>query len=117
MFLDFTTIENGLLEPYSQDEKMHFVGKGGLFCPIIPGKGGGQLVREKDGKYGAVQGTKGWYWLEAEMVKTLGKESDIDLSYFETLINEAYETLGKFGDVEWFLSSPEYTEMVLAQSS
>ena len=28
-----------------------FIGKVGNFCPILPGKGGGLLVREKDGKY------------------------------------------------------------------
>jgi hypothetical protein len=104
--LDFTTVDDGLLEPYMNEARMHHIGKGGLFTPIIPGKGGGQLVREKKDKSGfdAVAGTKGFYWLEAEMVKNLGKEKDVDKSYFETLVNEAYDTLGKFGDVEWFLS-------------
>ncbi|UTN92060.1 DNA primase/polymerase [Arthrobacter phage Darby] len=104
--IDFTTVDDGLLEPYSNENRMHHIGKGGLFTPIIPGKGGGQLVREKKDKSGfdAVAGTKGFYWMEAEMVKNLGKEADVDKSYFETLVNEAYDTLGKYGDVEWFLS-------------
>ncbi|UGL63286.1 DNA primase/polymerase [Arthrobacter phage Tokki] len=106
IYVDFTTVDEGMLEPHINEDRIHYVGKGGLFTPIIPGKGGGQLVREKKDKSGfdAVAGTKGFYWLEAEMVKNLGKEQDIDKSYFETLVNEAYDTLGKFGDVEWFLS-------------
>jgi hypothetical protein len=99
---------------------MHFVGKGGRFTPIIPGKGGGQLVRVMDpesDKHAAVQGTKGFYWLESEMVETLGKEDDIDMSYFETLVNEAIDNLAKYGDVEWFLDGSDYTDMVLAQSA
>lgn len=117
LYLDFTTVEDGLLEPYMNTERLHFIGKGGLFCPIIPGMGGGQLMREKDGKFAAATGTKGWYWLEADMVKALGKEKDIDTSYFETLVNEAYDTLMKFGDVEEFLANEEYTQQVLKQNA
>ncbi|WNO27660.1 DNA primase/polymerase [Arthrobacter phage Djungelskog] len=120
IYVDFTSVEEGLLEPYSQDEKMHFVGKGGRFTPITPGKGGGQLVRVMDpdaDKHAAVQGTKGWYWLESEMVETLGKEEDIDTSYFETLVNEALDNLKKHGDVEWFLDGSDYVDKVLLQSA
>jgi hypothetical protein len=87
------------------DAEYHFVGKSGLFCPIKPGHGGALLMREKEGKYYAATGTKGYYWLEADSVQKLNKEDDIDLNYFETLVNEAYDTLAKFGDVERFLSN------------
>jgi hypothetical protein len=118
IYLDFTSANEGLLEPYMmKDEGMHFVGKGGLFTPIAPGSGGGQLVRVIDDKSGAVQGTKGFYWLESDMVQVLGKEKDIDITYFETLVNEAYDTLQKFGDVEEFLASDDYAEMVLKQNA
>jgi hypothetical protein len=112
-------VDEGLLEPYMNENRIHYIGKGGLFTPIRPGGGGGQLVREKKDKSGfdAVAGTKGFYWLESEMVKNLGKESDVDRSYFETLVDEAYDTLGKFGDVEQFLDDSAYVEKVLAQSS
>lgn len=50
-----------------------FVGKVGLFCPMIKGAGGGVLLREKDGKYYAATGSKGYRWMEAEMVKATGK--------------------------------------------
>lgn len=50
-----------------------FVGKVGLFCPIKPGCGGGTLVCKRDDKYSAVTGTKGYRWLESEIVKQNGK--------------------------------------------
>lgn len=105
LYLDFQSLKPMYESaPKPEDENVHFVGKGGTFCPIKPGCGGGLLMREKDGKFYAATGTKGFEWLEADMVKSLGKEGDIDMDYFETLVNEAYDTLGKFGDVEKFLS-------------
>ena len=90
-----------------------FVGKVGLFCPIKPGCGGKELLREskdKDGnvKYGAATGAKGYFWLEAEYVKTMGKENDIDRSYYDNLVNAAVETISKYGDFEWFVSDDPY---------
>lgn len=81
-----------------------FVGKIGQFCPIKPGCGGGLLCREKDGKYHAATGTKGYRWLESEMVKTLKKEGDIDKSYYTKLVDDAVESISEFGDFEWFAS-------------
>lgn len=84
-----------------------FVGKAGSFCPIREGEGGGLLVRSKeiDGeiKYYAATGTKGYFWLEADMVKELKKEKSIDMSYFEQLVYEAKQQLAKYGDAEWFI--------------
>lgn len=87
----------------------HFIGKVGAFCPILPGHGGGELLREgkdKEGnvKYSAATGSKGYRWLESEMVKTLGKEKDIDRSYYDKLVDDAVDTMGKYGDFEWFVS-------------
>lgn len=79
-----------------------FIGRIGLFCPIIPGKGGGELLREKDGKYYAVTGTKGYLWLESETVKKLNKEKDIDISYYSKLLTDAIDSINKFGDFELF---------------
>ena len=63
------------------------------------------LLREKDGKYHAVSGTKGYRWLESEMVKELGKESDIDRLYYDRMVDEAVDTISKYGDFEWFVSN------------
>ena len=93
-----------LQEVISRGHNYIFVGKVGRFCPIKPGCGGGLLMREKDGKYYAATGSKGYRWLEFEMVKTLGKEDDIDRSYYDKLVNEAVEDISEFGDFEWFVS-------------
>lgn len=90
-----------------------FIGKVGSFCPIKPGCNGGVLVREaKDKygnlKYGAATGAKGYRWLESEMVKTLGKEKCIDMSYYNKLVDDAIATISQYGDFEWFTSEDPY---------
>lgn len=82
----------------------HFVGKAGRFTPIKPGRGGGVLLREKEGKYYAATGTKGYRWLESELIQSLGRSADIDYSYFENLVEEATKNIARFGDPEEFLS-------------
>ena len=87
----------------------HFVGRVGNFCPIKPGCGGRELVRDaKDAfgevKYDAVVGTKGYRWMESEMVKMLGKEDDIDLDYYNRQVDEAVETISQYGDFERFIA-------------
>lgn len=98
-------------ESLPEDEHdYHFVGKAGSFCPIKSGCGGGVLLREnanleaRNGRFSAVTGTKGYRWLEAELVKTLGKEGDIDRSYYSELVDAAIDNIAKYGDVEWFIS-------------
>mgnify|MGYP001195408751 CR=1 FL=1 len=85
-----------------------FIGKVGRFCPIKPGCGGGLLMREKDGKYYAATGSKGYRWLESEMVTELGKEADIDRSYYDSLVDEAVKSISEYGDFEWFVSDDPY---------
>ena len=94
------------LEPViSKGHDYHFVGKVGEFCPIKPGCNGGELLRFADEKYSAAVGTKGYRWLESEMVKNLGKEDDIDKSYYTKLVDEAVADISKYGDFEWFVSN------------
>ena len=95
------------------EHNYHFVGKVGNFCPIKPGCGGGELVREakdKEGniKYDSATGAKGYRWLESEMVKELGKQDDIDRTYYDDLANTAIETISEYGDYEWFVSDDPY---------
>lgn len=84
-----------------------FIGKVGCFCPIKPGYGGGALVREKDGKYYAATGSKGYRWLEAETIKGINEEA-IDDSYYRSLVDAAAETIIAYGDLEWFISEDPY---------
>lgn len=93
----------------------HFVGKVGVFCPILPNHGGGVLLRESDGKYYSVTGTKkekydkkteeGVYrWLEKEEVAATNKWDDVDHSYYRKLVDDAIDDISKYGDFEWFSS-------------
>ena len=95
------------------DHDYHFVGKVGLFCPIKPGCGGGELVREgtdKDGnvKYSSATGAKDFRWLESETVQILEKEKDIDRSYYDKLVNAAVESISQYGDFERFIAEEPY---------
>ena len=107
------SVSSALYLKASDVDSPEFIGRVGLFCPIKPGCGGGELLREskdKDGnvKYGAAVGTKGYEWLEAETVKALGKEDDIDRSYYNRLVDDAIETISQYGDFEWFVSDDPY---------
>ena len=84
-----------------------FVGRVGRFCPIRPGCGGGLLVVQRDEKYVSAAGAKGYRWLESEMVMELGKEDTIDRSYYDKLVDEAVDTISKYGDFEWFVSDED----------
>ena len=98
----------------SDEHDYHFIGKVGQFCPIKPGGGGGQLLREilnkKTGEkgYASATGAKGYLWLESEMVKELNKEDDIDRSYYDRMVDEAVKTISEHGDYEWFVSDDPY---------
>ena len=98
-------------------EKGHdyvFIGRVGQFCPIKPGCGGGLLCRESvdkktgEKKYDAAVGTKGYRWLESEMVKELRKEDCIDRRYYDALVDAAATDISKYGDFEWFVSEDPY---------
>jgi hypothetical protein len=83
-------------------EGLKFIGKTGLFVPVMEGQNGGVLYRVQDDKHYAVSGTKGYLWMEADMA--LARGADIDVSYFESLVADAEKTIGKFGDFDRFVS-------------
>ena len=85
-----------------------FIGRVGQFCPIKQGCGGKELLREgkdKEGnrKFSAATGSKGYLWLESEQVRKLGKEDDIDRSYYDSMVNKAIETISQYGDFDAFV--------------
>lgn len=84
------------------DGAKHFVGKVGAFVPIKPDKGGGELLRENnEGEIkDAVVGTKGYHWKEAEIVRYLKQEQDVDTSYAEMLADEARAQIEQYVDLE-----------------
>jgi len=112
--LSDTTFEPESMRLTNEIEKGHnyiFVGRVGQFCPMEEGAGGGVLYRFKDGKYYAIGGTKGYRWLESEVVKTLGKEDRINKEYYIRLVDEAKETIGQYGDFEMFTNAETFVPM------
>jgi len=90
-------------------ENLQFIGRVGNFSPVLPGKGGGMLVKPVKKKdetvaYDAVTGTKGFRWLEAEMIQELDMRDAIDISYYTRMVDVAVTSISKFGDFEWFTS-------------
>lgn len=84
------------------DSGDHFVGKVGAFVPIKPERGGAELLRmNNEGEIkDAVVGTKGYRWKEAEMVRFMHQEQDVDTSYAEMLADEAKQAIEQFVDLE-----------------
>lgn len=100
-----TAIYLDMNEGLSEDQHDYqFVGRVGLFCPISAGYGGGVLYRQSGEKYNAISGTKGYRWLEAEVVRSLKKENHINMDYYDSLLNDAKKTIEKYGDVDEFIS-------------
>lgn len=99
------TLYLDLNEGLGPDEhNYHFVGKVGQFCPMKDECGAGILYRYADEKYSAAVGTKGYKWMESEVVKNLGLEDYIDKSYYTKLVDEAVKAISQYGDFEWFVS-------------
>lgn len=103
-----TNAKSSLEADIYKGHNYRFIGKVGQFCPIKAGCGGGLLMREKDGKYYAATGSKGYRWLESEMVSELGKEDNIDRSYYDKMVDEAVKAISEYGDFEWFVSDEPY---------
>lgn len=120
MYLDF---ENNATpnQPYAG---MHFVGRIGLFVPVIEEVGGATLTVVREDKPYAVSGSKGYKWLEAEMIKVMrpelldrmpferledavegtGSIADVlDMGYYTNLLEDAAQTIDKFGSFEEFI--------------
>lgn len=79
-----------------------FVGKIGKFTPVKAGYGGAILLREKDGKYYAATGSKGYHWMESDMVKD--KQDIIDISFYGKQVDEAIAAIEEYGNVDEFIN-------------
>ena len=104
------------------------IGRSGLFVPINPDQDivkGGHLIVVNESKVGTVQGTKGYLWAEAEVIRELqggaiermvfedpdeavegtGSIADVvDMKYYNQLKENAYQSIAEFGDAEAFIN-------------
>ena len=104
---EYETTKMELESRINEGHDYKFVGKVGNFCPILAGKGGGLLMRDQDGKYNSVGGSKGYRWVESELIRDdFEKGNDIiDRGYYNELVDEAVETISQYGDFEMFAAS------------
>lgn len=98
MYLDFNEDKPDDYHDY------RFIGKVGQFTPVKSGCNGGLLVAERGEKYYAVVGTKGFRWMESEIVRGNDYSDKVDMSYYTSMVDEAAEDISKYGDLEWFTS-------------
>ena len=106
-------------EGLGEDEHSYkFVGRIGQFTPVKSGYKGGILLREKDGKYSAVTGTKKkrfikgeeepvYRWFESESIRDFifdDVKEMVDFGYFEELIEDAKNNISNYGDFDIFIS-------------
>lgn len=112
MYIDYTGIDDTpmVFVTPTNDDYMRFVGKEGEFTPVEPGYGGGFLVRQdKDDpkKFSAITGTKGYFWLESEVVESLKLQDHVDMSYFQKLVDAAVAQIKNYAtdtlSYEWFV--------------
>ena len=93
-----------LQEEVANGHNYIFVGRVGNFVPVIAGANGGNLYRFKDGKYYHATGCRGYRWKESEIVRTLGKQDEVDRGYFEELVKDAKKAIEEYGDFEAFVN-------------
>lgn len=96
--LTFESMVKDLEPRIAEGHSYQFIGRVGLFCPVVKGVGGGELYRQQNDKYYSVAGTKKkdgtlYRWLEAELVEKLGLQDKIDISYYDSLVEDAVSAI------------------------
>lgn len=86
-----------------EEPDRRYIGRSGAFIPVT--EGGGTLWREKDGKYSALGGTKGYRFVEAETMKEAGLNGPIDYTYYRAMSDKARTAIDKCGDGTAFLEA------------
>ena len=89
-----------------KNDAYRFVGRFGSFIPVKDENLGSELLRDAgDGKFAAATGSKGYLWAEAEAIKAYSADpmSEVDLSYFDKLANEAIDTINEYVPFEEFV--------------
>ena len=86
------------------DHNYIFVGRCGAFCPVLPGTGGGELVRQNKDKYDSANGAKGYLWKEYELVRELGLENEVNREYYDRRTAEAKAKIEEHMPFDLFVS-------------
>lgn len=105
---DFERETSELRPEIDKGHSLIFVGRVGQFTPIKSGRKGGVLYRVNEGKRYAAPGSTGYRWLESEQVRDMHLEDNVDYRFYDKLLNDAVDTISKYGDYEWFVSDDPY---------
>lgn len=86
--------------PMVLDDSLRFIGRVGQFVPVSEADGG-ILYRVHEGKYYALAGTKGYFWMEAEVALSL--DIPVNMEYYEKLERDARAAIHRNGGFEEFM--------------
>ena len=93
-----------ITEEISKGHDYKFVGRVGQFTPVVKGIGGAILNRIKDGKSYAIQGTKGYRWLESAVMRSRDQTPYVDREYYRKLVDDAKDVISEYCDFESFVA-------------
>lgn len=99
-YVEIKQVAKGAMHLLSEETgTKQFVGRFGAFVPVI---GGRVLIRVDGEKEHAVTGTKGYLWELDEVA--LNDSFDVDMQYFQELVDEGTRTIEKFGSYADFVA-------------
>ena len=101
------SVTQGLMYLEFEGQDLVHVGRTGSFVPVR--ENGAELWRIKEDKKYHVTGTKGYLWVERAMALERGItmsnwEDYVDERYFDTLNEDALNTIAKFGSYDKFIT-------------
>ena len=88
----------------AEGHDLKYVGRVGQFTPVKNNCGGGVLYRVHDNKLYNASGASGYRWLESELIRGTDGESNVDKRFYNSLVDDAVESISQYGDFEWFVS-------------
>lgn len=97
-------------EPLEHLDDFRFIGRVSSFVAVKPEDGGRSIFRvdPDKGQFGYVNGTKGWSWMEAELIRSAGEDSvAIDNAYYTSVIDDARDAIAAYCDFDNFVSNDE----------
>lgn len=96
-------------EPLEHLDDFRFIGKVSSFVAVKPEDGGRSIFRvnQDKGQFGYVNGTKGWGWREAELVRAADEKVVIDEAYYTSVIDDARDAIAAYCDFDNFVSDDE----------
>ena len=97
-YVETKQVAKGAMYLVTQVSKVRqFVGRFGAFVPVI---GGRQLLRIDGEREYAVTGTKDFLWEIDEVA--IGDSMEVDVRYFQEMVDEALRTIEKYGSYAGF---------------